>query len=166
MKEGWEVNPKFAAYRTTYNSLSVQMKNKKDMQRIFIFCGDGIQIMQNNKRYLVGNVLLRYVFGELKIGIMFAKLIEGIVPCANDLSTFEPPIHKKHIDIKELYIFLQNEVCPNQITILKSSLPHDFHQNYLPSIISGLDFWNNNASDEVVVLRKIVFTKYGAHPST
>lgn len=89
MKEGWEDSPKFAGYRATYNSLSVQMKNKKNMQRNYFFEVMKMQIIKHNKRYLTGNALLRSVFGELQTGIVLAKLIEGIVPSATDLPTFE-----------------------------------------------------------------------------
>ena len=76
------------------------MKNKKDMQRIYFFELMKMQIIKHNKRYFTGNALLRSVSGELKTGIVFAKLIEGIVPSATDLPTFESPIHKTHIDKK------------------------------------------------------------------
>ena len=66
-----------------------------------------MKIIKNNKRYLTGNALLRSVFGEIKSDFVFAKFIEGIVPSATDLLKFESPIHKTHIDIKELYSFLE-----------------------------------------------------------
>ena len=123
------------------------------------------QIRKHNTRYLKGIALLRSCFGEQPTGLIFAQLIESLIPTANELAAYNSKVRKTSIDLNDLYEFLKKEVACNELLAIRSYSAYTFHKDHIRLVITGLDLWSHESA-LAVSMKYMLLTKYGSHPST